>query len=64
MRSRVGNPARGKFKEEEMKSKVRTIIELQEAIKDIGPMDSSDYSTIQKVIAFTLLEILKELRKK
>lgn len=40
-----------------------TIEELRNAIKDIGGTDE-DYSTIQKVIAWILLEILKELRKK
>ncbi len=40
------------------------IKELAEAIEGIGPADREKYGTIQKVIAWILLEILKELRKK
>jgi len=39
------------------------IKELEEAIEDIGSSSEEKYSTIQKVIAWILLEILKELRK-
>lgn len=38
--------------------------ELADAIEDIGPAEREKYGTIQKVIAWILLEILKEVRKK
>ncbi len=40
---------------------MKEIKELEEAINDIGT--EGEYSTIQKVIAWILLEILRELRK-